>query len=97
MSLYKHETKIFFRGTCLVRVRRRTKKNDFRSYCVIFLGQVLCRDGKAVELSAKLTPGNASERARIEAAGGWITEERFVCSTDLHVMAGLQNMLISYC
>ena len=73
------------------------KKNDFRSYCVIFLGQVLCRDGKAVELSAKLTPGNASERARIEAAGGWITEERFVCSTDLHVMAGLQNMLISYC
>ena len=39
-------------------------------------GQVLSRDGKAVELSEKLTPGNAKERARIEAAGGWITEER---------------------
>lgn len=49
--------------------------------------QILCRDGKAVELSAKLTPGNPSERARIEAAGGWITEERFVCSTELCLIA----------
>ena len=45
---------------------------------MLWCGQVLCRDGKAVELSEKLTPGNASERARIKAAGGWITEERLV-------------------
>lgn len=50
------------------------------SYCI------LCRDGKAVELSAKLTPGNPSERARIEAAGGWITEERELYLSRLHHM-----------
>ncbi len=43
-------------------------------------------DGKAIELSVVLTPGSASERERIEAAGGWVTEENALVLARLHHM-----------
>ena len=42
--------------------------------------------GKAKELSTVLTPGTPSERERIEAAGGWITEEKELVLARLHHM-----------
>lgn len=47
---------------------------------------MLCRAGKSVELSVVLTPGTPSERARIEAAGGWVTEEKELVLGRLHHM-----------
>eukprot|EP00750_Incisomonas_marina_P012303 INCI16717.2.p1 GENE.INCI16717.2~~INCI16717.2.p1 ORF type:complete len:812 (+),score=122.23 INCI16717.2:342-2777(+) len=47
---------------------------------------VLCRAGESVELSVVLTPGTPSEKARIEAAGGWVTEEKELVLGRLHHM-----------
>lgn len=47
---------------------------------------MLCRAGTAKELSTVLTPGTPSERARIEAAGGWITEDQELVLARLHHM-----------
>lgn len=43
---------------------------------------VLCRGGSALQLSKEHSPSD--ERARIEAAGGWVTEERELCFKKLH-------------
>jgi serine/threonine protein phosphatase PrpC len=47
---------------------------------------VLCRDGKAVAISEKCTPGSKSERDRIERAGGWVTEEKELFISRIHHM-----------
>ena len=47
---------------------------------------VLCRNGNVISLNDAHKPNRADERVRIEAAGGWITEEKELYMGRLHVM-----------
>ncbi len=49
---------------------------------------VLCRLGKPITLTEDHKPGNASERARIEAAGGEVRRAALLRSSPLDARAG---------
>ena len=64
--------------------------HDCHRFTIASLGDsqaVLCSDGKAVEVSTKHTP--ASEKRRIEKAGGWVyTERQIVLDNVKHLDVG---------
>jgi len=77
---------VLCRGEC----RMRCHKPQLRQECVskpyLMVLLFVSTAGKAKELSTVLTPGTPSERERIEAAGGWITEEKELVLARLHHM-----------
>uniref|UniRef100_A0A7S3PPP7 protein-serine/threonine phosphatase n=1 Tax=Aplanochytrium stocchinoi TaxID=215587 RepID=A0A7S3PPP7_9STRA len=75
-------------GCCaLVALLKTNKATTKRTLAIANLGDsraVLCRDGKAVDLTKGHCPGRTDERERIEKAGGWVTSEKEMVVERIH-------------